>query len=277
MSTVKKEAERFNYVPGMSHILITKEATSDISAEAIAEILARGEVAPLMTTLPFNEEAMPKTDSEFLASIPFSPFNEEDDMALLTDAPVDPKLQADFVAAYTKRREHLTKLKGGEEPTPEEMLVGTLATGHNAKYLAMKYQGTAVGISTANLFWLIGLFEGEASFIGGISTTTPKVAIEMIDYDVLRQVAAILAYPASKVKTVKRKTSLGKTVYRMDITGYEGYTLMSLIRTRMSSRRHEKINKVLEHFDFGNLRRRGKRFFYTDENILPPVGAGWSE
>jgi hypothetical protein len=101
-----------------------------------------------------------------------------------------------------------------------------------------------------DLYWLIGLLEGEGSFMKG-SPSAPnsvKVSIQMTDEDVIERVAKLFG---RKYQKIYSKNALHKDSYAVRITGTKAVDLMRKILPHMSKRRQEQITKSLESYDEG--------------------------
>lgn len=99
-----------------------------------------------------------------------------------------------------------------------------------------------------DFYWLVGLLEGEGSFMKG-SPSSPnmvKISLQMTDEDVIKRVSCLFGRKYHKIyaKNTKHKDS-----YSVCITGTKALELMKLMQSHMSLRRKEQIQKALDSYD----------------------------
>jgi len=97
-----------------------------------------------------------------------------------------------------------------------------------------------------DLWWLIGLFEGEASFMSANKHRphSPRISIGMTDEDTIAKVSRII-----EVKYHSRIPSSGrKRIYAVDIKGTRAVEIMILFYPYMSNRRKTKIKEALKTY-----------------------------
>lgn len=95
-----------------------------------------------------------------------------------------------------------------------------------------------------NFFWLVGLLEGEGSFMCPPPSrpNEPRVEIEMTDQDTMLRVAALVGL---KLQTRRRE---GKTIYRVRLAGRRAVQLMVDLRAFLCSRRQGQIARALAQY-----------------------------
>lgn len=111
--------------------------------------------------------------------------------------------------------------------------------------------------STQDFWWLIGLFEGEASFMSANKQRprSPRISIGMTDEDTIAKVSCILG-----VKYHSRMPSSGrKRIYTLDMKGTRAAELMILFYPHMSSRRKGKIKAALKTYG-------PRKYYYGEEH-----------
>lgn len=88
-----------------------------------------------------------------------------------------------------------------------------------------------------DFFWLMGLLEGEGSFMQGPPSdpTRPRISIQMTDEDIIRRVARLFDRKYHKCKN--RSPKNWQDSYAVQIRGKRAATLMRKLRPYMSERR----------------------------------------
>ena len=99
-----------------------------------------------------------------------------------------------------------------------------------------------------DFYWLVGLLEGEGSFMKG-SPSAPnmvKISLQMTDEDVVKRVGLLFGRKYHKVtpKNTKHKDS-----YSVCLTGTKALDLMKIMKPHMSLRRQEQIQRALDSYD----------------------------
>lgn len=107
---------------------------------------------------------------------------------------------------------------------------------------------------TTNFHWLVGLLEGEGSFMAASPSrpNEPRLEVEMKDYPVMARYAALIG---ATVITRKRKR-FNKTdnrdevvtIYRVRVAGKRAVRLMRAVQPYLCSRRQQQIVAALASF-----------------------------
>lgn len=128
--------------------------------------------------------------------------------------------------------------------------------------LVLGYKPTTTADNVNEREWLIGLLEGEGSFMKGPPSepNKPRIQVQMTDLDVLERAAPLLY---SKVLgPFKRKNENAKLQYAVKIRGKKAADLMKEMRPHMGIRRQQQIDAALENFEyrygFGSTHSRAK-------------------
>lgn len=100
-------------------------------------------------------------------------------------------------------------------------------------------------ISSLEIAWLAGMFEGEGTFrISGNSC--PVMAIGMIDKDVVDRVAIVLGVRTTGPIRNRTRGGLSENpIWRATLCGYKAAGWMMTIHELMGIRRKKKIEEVL--------------------------------
>lgn len=96
---------------------------------------------------------------------------------------------------------------------------------------------------SCEIFWLIGILEGEGTFAGG--DRTPLVRVAMTDKDTVQRAADLMGCEVSIRKGQKPQY---KDVFGATITGLAAADLMMKIYPHMSMRRQEKIQSIIVNY-----------------------------
>jgi hypothetical protein len=101
-------------------------------------------------------------------------------------------------------------------------------------------------------YWLVGLLEGEGSFMKPppSSPNAPRISINMTDEDVIARVAVIFK---RKYQFIKSRNINHKDSYRVTLSGKRAIEFMIACRHIMSKRRQRQIDEALSKYD-GSLR-----------------------
>ena len=94
-------------------------------------------------------------------------------------------------------------------------------------------------------FWLVGLLEGEGSFLKG-PPSSPKMAqvtISMTDKDIIEKVSNLLG--ANYYTSNRGKDKGWKTTYIVTVRGKTAVNLMNEIKPLMGERRKQQIEKAI--------------------------------
>lgn len=95
----------------------------------------------------------------------------------------------------------------------------------------------------SDFFWLVGLLEGEGSFLKGPPSqpTTPQIAVMSTDQDVIERIANL--FGTSCYKVVRRKDHW-KEAFRTSLRGKPAVDLMLKLKPYMSIRRQQQITRA---------------------------------
>lgn len=119
------------------------------------------------------------------------------------------------------------------------------------------------------LFWLVGLLEGEGSFLVGPPSdpTRPRISIQMTDEDVIQQVAKL--FGRTYYKCGNRSPNSWKDSYAVKVRGAKAVEIMRQIRPYMSARRKAQIDRALTCWPDkeGTLRSGEARASLTEHEV----------
>jgi hypothetical protein len=95
--------------------------------------------------------------------------------------------------------------------------------------------------------WLVGLLEGEGSFMSGppSSPNTPRISIAMTDEVVLARVGEICG---TKYQSLRSRNAKHKNVFRIHVRGSKAIALMRQVYPFMGNRRQEQIDRVFNSY-----------------------------
>jgi hypothetical protein len=117
-----------------------------------------------------------------------------------------------------------------------------------------------MSIDDKDFFWLVGLLEGEGTFLAGPPTSRgqPIVRVSMTDRDVIERVGAIID---RAVVPVRVRRSHHKTPYVTCIKGAPAVALMRAVRPHMATVRGAQIDRAIAswHGHRARWRRRAAR------------------
>ena len=115
------------------------------------------------------------------------------------------------------------------------------------------------------LGWLVGILEGEGSFVRGAPSSPNRVVIQcqMTDEDTIAKLAELFdtKYWSSK----DNRNPNWKRLYMATLRGKKAIELMNQIKPYMSLRRQEQIQKALDSYN-PLLKSKSRRKF-TDEQV----------
>ena len=96
-----------------------------------------------------------------------------------------------------------------------------------------------------NFYWLVGLLEGEGSFLkpSPSKPREPKIDVEMKDEDVIRRVAALLGVGYRKRDRHRENASV---TYHVRLAGKRAVQLMWRLRPYLSERRQQQIDRAVQ-------------------------------
>lgn len=110
--------------------------------------------------------------------------------------------------------------------------------------------------SEFDLGWIVGLLEGEGSFLlqgyrSGGPKVTPSIQLAMTDLDVVARAGEFLGGNQEDPKIVRpagRRTNgeAYKTIYRWRVSGHRAAEVMEQILPHMGERRSARIREILD-------------------------------
>lgn len=94
---------------------------------------------------------------------------------------------------------------------------------------------------TRQLAWLVGLLEGEGTFVPGPPSKPrrPIAALAMTDDDVVHRVAVLWG---TRVWTIQLRNPRYKPVFRTELVGGSAVAMMALLRPHLSERRQAQVD-----------------------------------
>lgn len=118
---------------------------------------------------------------------------------------------------------------------------------------------------THTFFWLVGLFEGEASFMYNKTARTPIIELEMTDEHVVARVASL--FGLSYYRRDRRESHPNSRVsYRTVLRGVRAMHLMKRLQPYLSPRRARTIDSIeLRYLEARTLQKD------YDRIPLPPL------
>jgi hypothetical protein len=121
-------------------------------------------------------------------------------------------------------------------------------------------------MTTEDFHWLVGLLEGEGSFMAGIPSVpnAPLISVHMTDEDVVERVRRLM--DAKKLYATKKQKPHHKQGYRVTVSGRKAVRLMQLMLPYMSARRQGQIARALGSYD-PELRARSR----VSDKLTPAV------
>jgi hypothetical protein len=101
------------------------------------------------------------------------------------------------------------------------------------------------GMTELDLMWLVGLLEGEGSFIfpAPSEPTSPRVTLQMTDEDVVRRAARLMGI--EYVHKSHRHPDIWKPTYQVSLKGKRARALMEQLLPYMGVRRSQRIRGIL--------------------------------
>lgn len=102
-------------------------------------------------------------------------------------------------------------------------------------------------VSERSFYWLVGLLEGEGSFMKGppSSPGLPAIQMTMIDRDVVERAAAIMG---CSVTTVRPRQAHWKESYSIRIRGARAVEWMRALQPVVGARRKEQIDRAMKSY-----------------------------
>jgi hypothetical protein len=97
---------------------------------------------------------------------------------------------------------------------------------------------------TRQLAWLVGLMEGEGSFVRGspAKPRRPTTSINMTDEDVINHVCELWG---TRLWTLKVTEPRYKPAHRTELVGGSAVAMMTLLRSHLSARRQAQIDEAV--------------------------------
>jgi len=107
--------------------------------------------------------------------------------------------------------------------------------------------------SAKEISWLAGLLEGEGCFHYAGPNKVPAITLNMIDRDVVTRARDLLISrnpitPLRKGNFYISKTTTGKPLYRVTITGYLAFQWMLTLYCLMGERRQAKMKEIVLNY-----------------------------
>ncbi len=92
--------------------------------------------------------------------------------------------------------------------------------------------------------WLVGILEGEGSFMAGAPSRphAPIIAVNMTDEDVIVRISKLLAIGYRKCKY---KNTNWKQAFYISLRGLRAYNLMLILKPYMGTRRQSQIERAV--------------------------------
>lgn len=114
----------------------------------------------------------------------------------------------------------------------------------------------------SDFFWLVGILEGEGTFLKGPPSAQNRVAIclEMTDEDVVAKVAKLLGVKYHK--TTNRNPEKWKDSFRLAVVCKSAYELMKTLKPYMGNRRQRQIEVAMSSW---KEKDKGKLFGRAEE------------
>jgi len=105
-------------------------------------------------------------------------------------------------------------------------------------------------IEDLDFHWLVGILEGEGTFVAGPPSRphSPCIRVEMTDKDVMIRIGMLLA---RAVIAVGRRSVRHRIPYAVSIRGVEAVRLMALVRDDLSPQRRAQIERALADWEAG--------------------------
>lgn len=100
-------------------------------------------------------------------------------------------------------------------------------------------------LNVNNIYWLAGLFDGEASFYWNPNSRSCQVQLAMTDEDTIIKVCTLIKQP--KYYLVKRQDKY-KQLYSIHLSGKKAIGLMMTLFSLLSIRRQEKIMEIINQW-----------------------------
>lgn len=104
-------------------------------------------------------------------------------------------------------------------------------------------------LSDLEIGWLAGILEGEGCFL--LDKRSPKVAVEMVDEDVINKVALIVERLTGKQFHINQRPPTGFGIqdrYHFQVSGESARIVMRAVVRHMCYRRRQRIWQVLNGY-----------------------------
>lgn len=101
-------------------------------------------------------------------------------------------------------------------------------------------------LNVNNIYWLAGLFDGEASFYWSPRSRSCQVQLAMTDEDTIKKVCLLLNHP--KYYLVKQQKKHYKQCYSIHFSGKEAVGIMMTLYSLLSKRRQETIEFIISEW-----------------------------
>lgn len=105
-------------------------------------------------------------------------------------------------------------------------------------------------MSEQDFFWLVGLLEGEGTFLKGppSAPNQPRIAVNMTDEDTVQRIASLFGVGYIHTRRHERHDNW-KPAFTVKVVGKPAMELMRQIQPHMSKRRQEQIQRALDSYD----------------------------
>jgi len=111
-------------------------------------------------------------------------------------------------------------------------------------------------MTTEEFFWLVGLLEGEGTFLPGppSNPNSPRIALLMTDKDIVQKVARLWGMSFHEASSAQIKSKGWTLPYKTTLRGTKAVALMKLLQPYLGIRRQVQVTKALRNYD-PNLRK----------------------
>jgi len=102
-----------------------------------------------------------------------------------------------------------------------------------------------------NLYWLVGIIEGEGCFMKGApsSPNMPTIQVSMTDKDVMSKVASILGTSLYEYRRLSDKGREYLPTFTVKVKGAPAVEWMESLRPLMGRRRQEQIDVAMSSYE----------------------------
>lgn len=96
-------------------------------------------------------------------------------------------------------------------------------------------------IDVNDLFWLIGILDGDGCFT--LNADKPQISLEMVDEDIVKRVAGAFGNKCWRIISNEGH----QDTFKVCLTGKDALTMMNLIKPDLSLRRQNRIDFIQSH------------------------------